>query len=182
MDLNEESEKLHPQTRQKQSPPLRVKSVPPQTDWQTDRPANIKKLKKKVKEEPNSGRCRRDPTHKSPNPTATQQGKTQPHLFGQTKGAQHCMWGLCEGRLGEAGGWRWVVLGGGWVFRGSEFSPGLTPASMGSGWWVNGMRADLVWPDRALKSNFPGFLREPGDESPGKKTGSTEWQKRDRRF
>lgn len=73
-------------------------------------------------------------------------------------------------------------VGGGWVFRGSEFSPGLTPASMGSGWWVNGMRADLVWPDRALKSNFPGFLREPGDESPGKKTGSTEWQKRDRRF
>lgn len=60
-------------------------------------------------------------------------------------------------------------VGGGWVFRGSEFSPGLTPASMGSGWWVNGMRADLVWPDRALKSNFPGFLREPGDESPGKK-------------
>ncbi len=51
---------------------------------------------------------------------------------------------------------------------GSELSPGLTPASMGSGWWVNGMRADLVWPDRALKSNFPDFLREPGDESPGK--------------
>lgn len=83
-------------------------------------------------------------------------------------------WG--SGRV-EVGG-----VGGGWVFRGSEFSPGLTPASMGSGWWVNGMRADLVWPDRALKSNFPGFLREPGDESPGKKTGSTEWQKRDRRF
>lgn len=31
------------------------------------------------------------------------------------------------------------------------------------------MRGDLVWEDRALKSNFPGFLSEPGDESPGKK-------------
>lgn len=48
-------------------------------------------------------------------------------------------------------------------------SPGLTPASIGSGWWVNGMRGGLVWEDRALKSNFPGFLRELGDESPGKK-------------
>lgn len=48
-------------------------------------------------------------------------------------------------------------------------SPGLTPASIGSGWWVNGMRGDLVWEDRLLKSNFPGFLRELGDESPGKK-------------
>lgn len=47
-------------------------------------------------------------------------------------------------------------------------SPGLTPASIGSGWWVNAMRGDLVWEDRALKSNFPGFLREPGGESPGK--------------
>lgn len=43
---------------------------------------------------------------------------------------------------------------------------------------MNGMRADLVWPDRALKSNFPGFLREPGDESPGG-MGSTKWQNRD---
>lgn len=48
-------------------------------------------------------------------------------------------------------------------------SPGLTPASIGSGWWVNAMRGDLVWEDRALKSNFPGFLRELGDGSPGKK-------------
>ena len=48
-------------------------------------------------------------------------------------------------------------------------SPGLTPASIGIGWWVNAMRGDLVWEDRALKSNFPGFLRELGDESPGKK-------------
>lgn len=48
-------------------------------------------------------------------------------------------------------------------------SPGLTPASIGRGWWVNGMRGDLVWEDRLLKSNFPGFLRELGDESPGKK-------------
>jgi hypothetical protein len=47
-------------------------------------------------------------------------------------------------------------------------SPGLTPASIGSGWWVNAMRGDLVCCDRALKSNFPGFLREPGEESPGK--------------
>ena len=30
------------------------------------------------------------------------------------------------------------------------------------------MRGDRVWEDRALKSNFPGFLREPGEESPGK--------------
>lgn len=58
-------------------------------------------------------------------------------------------------------------------------SPGLTPASTGSGWCVNAMRGDLVWEDRALKSNFPGFLREPGDESPGKKRGSTRWQNRD---
>lgn len=48
-------------------------------------------------------------------------------------------------------------------------SPGLTPASIGSGWWVNAMRGDLVWEERALKSNFPGFFRELGDESPGKK-------------
>lgn len=67
-------------------------------------------------------------------------------------------WGSRTGR-----GRMWEV---GW--GGSELSPGLTPASMGSGWWVNGMRADLVWPDRALKSNFPDFLREPGEESPGK--------------
>lgn len=57
-------------------------------------------------------------------------------------------------------------------------SPGLTPASIGSGWWVNAMRGGLVWEDRALKSYFPGFLREPGDESPGKeginKDGRTE--------
>lgn len=51
----------------------------------------------------------------------------------------------------------------------AALSPGLTPASTGSGWCVNAMRGDLVWEDRALKSNFPGFLRELGDESPGKK-------------
>lgn len=48
-------------------------------------------------------------------------------------------------------------------------SPGLTPASIGIGWWVNAMRGDLVWEVRALKSNFPGFLSEPGEDSPGKK-------------
>lgn len=48
-------------------------------------------------------------------------------------------------------------------------SPGLTPASTGSGWCVNAMRGDLVWEVRALKSNFPGFLSEPGEDSPGKK-------------
>lgn len=36
------------------------------------------------------------------------------------------------------------------------------------------MRGDLVWEVRALKSNFPGFLSEPGEDSPGeKKMGST---------
>lgn len=50
-----------------------------------------------------------------------------------------------------------------------RFSPGLTPASTGSGWCVNAMRGDLVWEVRALKSNFPGFLSEPGEDSPGKK-------------
>lgn len=44
--------------------------------------------------------------------------------------------------------------------------PGLTPASTGSGWCVNAMRGDLVWEVRALKSNFPGFLSEPGEDSP----------------
>lgn len=48
-------------------------------------------------------------------------------------------------------------------------SPGLTPASTGSGWCVNAMRGDLVWEVRALKSNFPGFLSEPGEDSPGNK-------------
>ena len=48
-------------------------------------------------------------------------------------------------------------------------SPGLTPASTGSGWCVNAMRGDLVWEVRALKSNFPGFLSEPGEDSPGEK-------------
>lgn len=64
---------------------------------------------------------------------------------------------------GRGGGGDQGLLGAGLV------SPGLTPASIGSGWWVNAMRGDLVWEDRALKSNFPGFLRELGDESPGKK-------------
>lgn len=50
-------------------------------------------------------------------------------------------------------------------------SPGLTPASTGSGWCVNAMRGDLVWEVRALKSNFPGFLSEPGEDNPGKKNG-----------
>lgn len=48
-------------------------------------------------------------------------------------------------------------------------SPGLTPASTGSGWCVNAMRGDLVWEVRALKSNFPGFLSEPGEDNPGEK-------------
>lgn len=48
-------------------------------------------------------------------------------------------------------------------------SPGLTPASTGSGWCVNAMRGDLVWEVRALKSNFPGFLSEPGEDSPDRK-------------
>ena len=51
----------------------------------------------------------------------------------------------------------------------AALSPGLTPASTGSGWCVNAMRGDLVWEVRALKSNFPGFLSEPGEDSPGKK-------------
>lgn len=56
----------------------------------------------------------------------------------------------------------------------AALSPGLTPASTGSGWCVNAMRGDLVWEVRALKSNFPGFLSEPGEDSPGeKKMGST---------
>lgn len=144
MNLNEESEKLHPQTRQKQIPPLRVKSVPPQTDWQTDRPAILKiKILKSSRRRWGrnpSEQCRRDPTHKSPNPTATQQGKTQPHLFGQRKCAQHCMWGLCEGRLREAGGWRWVVLGvGGCLGALSSHLVSLLPAwAVGGGWTACG--------------------------------------------
>lgn len=81
------------------------------------------------------------------------------------------------GRHGEEGwgqkGWWWWWLGGwgcGQGLLGARLvSPGLTPASIGSGWWVNGMRGDLVWEERLLKSNFPGFLRVLGDESPGKK-------------
>lgn len=75
-----------------------------------------------------------------------------------------------RGRSGGGGrsGWGGVWVGAG-VLGAGLVSPGLTPASIGSGWWVNAMRGDLVWEDRALKSNFPGFLREPGGESPGKK-------------
>lgn len=58
-----------------------------------------------------------------------------------------------------------VVLGGLIGFM-AALSPGLTPASTGSGWCVNAMRGDLVWEVRALKSNFPGFLSEPGEDSP----------------
>lgn len=51
----------------------------------------------------------------------------------------------------------------------AALSPGLTPASTGSGWCVNAMREGLVWEVRALKSNFPGFLSEPGEDSPDEK-------------
>lgn len=57
-----------------------------------------------------------------------------------------------KGLGGKGGEGRSAGLGAGLV------SPGLTPASIGSGWWVNAMRGDLVWEDRALKSNFPSFL------------------------
>lgn len=54
----------------------------------------------------------------------------------------------------------------------AALSPGLTPASTGSGWCVNAMREGLVWEVRALKSNFPGFLSEPGEDSPDEKIKS----------
>lgn len=72
-------------------------------------------------------------------------------------------WGVEEEGVGREGGeGQSARLGARLV------SPGLTPASIGSGWWVNAMRGDLVWEDRVLKSNFPSFLWEPGDGSPGK--------------
>lgn len=63
----------------------------------------------------------------------------------------------------------------------AALSPGLTPASTGSGWCVNAMRGDLVWEVRALKSNFPGFLSEPGEDSPGKKKWDQQkkWRERE---
>lgn len=60
----------------------------------------------------------------------------------------------------------------------AALSPGLTPASTGSGWCVNAMREGLVWEVRALKSNFPGFLSEPGEDSPGKKKKKKKWNKK----
>lgn len=48
------------------------------------------------------------------------------------------------------------------------FSPGLTPARTGSGWWVKAILGEVVWEDRALqKSSFPDFFKEagPGEES-----------------
>lgn len=63
----------------------------------------------------------------------------------------------------------------------AALSPGLTPASTGSGWCVNAMREGLVWEVRALKSNFPGFLSEPGEDSPGKKKKKKKkWNKKKR--
>lgn len=62
-----------------------------------------------------------------------------------------------------------VIRGLGVVEVMAALSPGLTPASTGSGWCVNAMREGLVWEVRALKSNFPGFLSEPGEDSPGEK-------------
>lgn len=63
-----------------------------------------------------------------------------------------------------------IVIGGLGVVRFmAALSPGLTPASTGSGWCVNAMREGLVWEVRALKSNFPGFLSEPGEDSPDEK-------------
>lgn len=63
----------------------------------------------------------------------------------------------------------------------AALSPGLTPASTGSGWCVNAMRGDLVWEVRALKSNFPGFLSEPGEDSPGEKKWDQQkkWRERE---
>lgn len=49
------------------------------------------------------------------------------------------------------------------------FSPGLTPARTGSGWWVKAILGEVVWEDRALqKSSFPDFFKEAG---PGKESG-----------
>lgn len=57
---------------------------------------------------------------------------------------------------------------------GAIVSPGLTPASMGSGWCVKAIRGDLVCADRALKSNFPaGFFRDPGEDNPARNQTST---------
>ena len=60
----------------------------------------------------------------------------------------------------------------------AALSPGLTPASTGSGWCVNAMREGLVWEVRALKSNFPGFLSEPGEDSPDEKNKIKWYQKK----
>ncbi len=51
---------------------------------------------------------------------------------------------------------------------GSELSPGLTPASMGSGVMGERHACRPRMAGQSAEIEFPRLLREPGDESPGK--------------